>query len=414
MSTDQTLPPPPRELVPSPPVLKRVGRPLRHVKHIPVKSLVFRSKTGPLEFSYDKKIKTPVPKGKLVVEVHHVGLNPVDMKIRNGYLSGTHGEIGLGREFAGRVSVVGEALQDEWEEGEDVYGIYYHPRTGLGALQSSILVNPKSDILIRKPQALTSQEASASLWCLGTAYNILDMLDRGKYLKIDSSVLINGGTSSVGMFAIQLLKYHYKLNRKLVIVTAGTGSEFLREKFSDVADDFLFIDYLSCRGKSSKPLRQMIQDEQLVDYDPITQREVPIPYKQGKFDIVLDFIGGYDILSHSSDLIHSGGAYVTTVGDYVANYSEDIYNNWDNPSANARKLFGSMIWSYKYWHYNFDPTLGSASRNDWINKCNQLLENGTVRPIISKVYDWKETKEALSYMATQRSQGKLVLVVERF
>lgn len=47
-------------------------------------------------------------------------------------------------------------------------------------------------------------------------------------------------------------------------------------------------------------------------------------------------------MSHSSSLIHGGGAYVTTVGDYVANYKEDIFDSWDNPSANARKCSGLL------------------------------------------------------------------------
>lgn len=64
------------------PTLTRVARPLRHVRHIPVKSLVFHSKHGPITFSYENKIKLPISKNKLVVQVNYVGLNPVDMKIR--------------------------------------------------------------------------------------------------------------------------------------------------------------------------------------------------------------------------------------------------------------------------------------------------------------------------------------------
>lgn len=406
--------PAPKEISIDEVTLRRVARPLRHVKHVPVKSLIFYSKDGPMEFTYEKKIKTPISKNRLVVEVHHVGLNPIDMKIRNGYTKGTYGEIGLGREYSGVVSIVGEKLQSQWQVGDEVYGIYYHPHLGTGALQSSILVNPSEDPILLKPENLSPEEASGSLYCLGATFNILDKLQRNGKLKSDSNVLINGGTSSLGMFAIQLLKNYYNLVKRITLVTTSTGSTVLREHFPDISDDFIFINYLNCRGKSSKPLRKMIAEGKSIDFDSETGDEITLDYNQGKYDVVLDFIGGYDILAHSSSLIHGGGAYVTTVGDYVENYKTDVFDSWDNPSANARKMFGPILWSYSYDHFYFDTNAKTASKNDWIKRCGELLEKKVVKCVIDKVYDWKEHKEAFSYMGTQRAQGKLIMNVERF
>ncbi|QLQ79217.1 hypothetical protein HG537_0B05640 [Torulaspora globosa] len=413
MSSEHSTPAP-KELPIEQTTLKRVARPIRHVKYVPLKSLIFYSKDGPMEFSYEKKIKTPISKAKLVVEVHHVGLNPIDMKIRNGYKSGVYGEIGLGREYSGVVSMVGEKLQSQWHVGDEVFGIYFHPHSGNGCLQSSILVDPSEDPILLKPENISSEEASGSLYCLGAAFNILDKLQRAGKLKPDSNVLINGGTSSVGLFAVQLLKNYFHLVKKIVIITTSTGPEVYAEQFPDFVDDMIFINYLNCRGKASKPLRKMINEQKVIEYDEQTGSDVPVEYNQGKFDVVLDFIGGYDILAHSSSLIHSGGAYVTTVGDYVENYKTDVYDSWDNPSANARKMFGSMLWSYSYTHFHFDTNAKSASKNDWINRCGEFLEKGVVKCVIDKTYHWKEHKEAFSYMATQRAQGKLMMEVERF
>ncbi|CCK68677.1 uncharacterized protein KNAG_0B02350 [Huiozyma naganishii CBS 8797] len=396
--------------------LHRVARPLRHVKYIPLKALVFTTKDSPLEFTYEKKIKTPISKNKLVVQVSSVGLNPIDMKIKNGYTNTLYGEIGLGREYCGVVADVGSELTSKWHTGDKVMGIYYHPHMGVGALQSSILVDPKDDIIAAQPKNISDDEAAGSLYCLGTAYNILSKLERNKHLRVDSNVLINGGTSSVGLFAIQLLKRHFKLNKRLVIVTSSNGPELLKEQFPDLDRQMIFINYLACRGKSSKPLRKMLKDEQIADYTDgsVVDNEVQLEYKQGKFDIVLDFVGGYDIISHSSSLIHAKGVYVTTVGDYVANYKEDIFNSWDNPSANARKMFGNVIWSFTYLHYHFDSNPKHATKNDWVAKCTDLLNDGTVKCVIDKVYDWRQAKEAFSYMQTQRAQGKIILKVEKF
>ncbi|GCE97145.1 ATPase-stabilizing protein [Zygosaccharomyces mellis] len=394
--------------------LKRVARPIRHVKHIPLKSLIFYSKRGPVEFSYDGKIKLPIPKNKVVVEVSYAGLNPVDLKIKNGYQTGIYGSAGLGREFSGVITHVGEGIQSEWNEGDEVYGILFHPRQAVGALQTSILVDPRTDPIMLKPLSLSMKEAAGALYTLGTAYNILDKLERKGSLKKNSNICIIGGTTSVGMAAIQLLKKHYNLYPLLTVVTRGNGHSVLKKKFPSIADELVFINYLTCRGKISGPLKRMIEEGQTTDYEDETNEEYTVEYNQGKYDIILDFVGGYDALAHSNSLIRSGGYYVTTVGDYVANYKEDVYNSADNPSANMRKAFGSMFWLYNYMHFQFDPSVSSSKKNNWMNKCNDLLENKTIKVVVDKTYDWKMHKEALSYMATQRAQGKIILKVEKF
>lgn len=229
------------------------------------------------------------------------------------------------------ITHVGDNLTNRWNVGDDVYGIYYHPKLAIGALQSSLLIDPRVDpILMRPKNTLSPEKAAGSLFCLGTALNLLAQLKEKDQLNTESNVLINGGTSSVGMFAIQLLKRYYKVSKKLVVVTSGNGAAVLSEHFPDLKDEIIFINYLSCRGKSSKPLRRMLDTGKVVDYDDFSTLKETEDYTQGKFNVVLDFIGGYDILSHSSSLIHAKGAYITTVGDYVGNYKKDVFDSWDN------------------------------------------------------------------------------------
>ncbi|EHN02770.1 Ast2p [Saccharomyces cerevisiae x Saccharomyces kudriavzevii VIN7] len=415
MAVDHEVPAP-KEITVEESRLTRVARPLRHVRHIPVKSLVFHSKDGPITFSYEYKIKLPINKNKLAVQVNYAGLNPIDMKIKNGYTKPIYGEAGIGREYSGTITHVGDNLTNGWNIGDEVYGIYYHPKLAVGALQSSLLIDPRVDpILMRPKHTLSPEKAAGSLFCLGTAFNLLAKLEERGHLDTESNVLINGGTSSVGMFVIQLLKRYYKVSKKLLVVTSGNGSTVLSEAFPDIKDEIIFINYLSCRGKSSKPLRNMLHSGKLVDYDDFNTLKETEDYTQGKVDIVLDFVGGYDILSHSGSLIHSKGAYVTTVGDYVGNYKKDVFDSWDNPSANARKVFGSMLWSYDYVHFHFDPNIKLIpKKNDWIHECGELLNEGVVDCIVDKVYSWKNLKEAFSYMATQRAQGKIIVKVEGF
>ncbi|KAK5779463.1 uncharacterized protein PWA37_004337 [Arxiozyma heterogenica] len=395
--------------------LQRVARPLRHVKYIPCKAQVFTTCESPINFTYEKKIKTPISKNKLVVQVSHVALNPIDSKIKNGYKTTLYGEVGLGREYCGIITHVGSDISYCWHEGDKVMGIYYHPHEGYGSLQSSILVDPKVDPIVLKPDSISDEEASGSLFCLGAVFNLLKKLNKDKYLTTDSNVLINGGTTSLSLFAVQLLKRVYKLNKKLVIITSSNGPDILKSNFPDLKDDMIFINYLTCRGKSSKPLKQLIKEQKITDYTDNSaqtiEEEPIIPYTQGKFDIVLDFVGGYDIIEHGASIIHSKGIYVTTVGDYVGNYKEDIFDSWDNPSANARKLFN---WSFRYSHYYFNPNQKRPSKDNWVETCVQYLKDGTVKCIVDKVYDWNDTNEAFKYLLTQRAQGKIILKVEMF
>lgn len=406
--------PSPKELKTEEVGLKRVARPIRHVRHVPVKSLIFYSRRGPIEFSYDSKIKLPINKNKVIVQIQYVGLNPVDMKIRNSYQTGIYGAAGLGREYSGIVTHVGENVQSHWSEGDEVYGIYFHPRQAVGCLQTSVLIDPREDPLMLKPMCLSMKEASGALFALGAAYNILDKLQKSGALQKNANICIIGGTSCVGMAAIQLLKKHYNLYALLTVITRGDGRNLLKKKFPSIADEMIFVNYLTCRGKVSVPLKQMIEEGQITDFDEETNEEYTIEYDQGKYDIILDFVGGYDLLQHSSSLIRTGGYYVTTVGDYVANYKKDIYNSADNPSANMRKAFGSMLWLYNYMHFQFDPSVALSKKNNWMGKCSELLERKTVKIVVDKTYDWKNHKEALSYMATQRARGKIILKVEKF
>ncbi|CAR22077.1 Ast1p [Lachancea thermotolerans CBS 6340] len=405
--------PAPREIPQEEVVLKRVARPLRHVKYIPVKSLAFFSKNNPPRFSYETRIKTPVPKDKLVVQVRNAALNPVDLKIMNSYTHNMNREVGLGREYSGVITEVGGDLHSEWKEGDEVYGVFFHPNLGYGTVQSSILVSPAQDVILRKPSNISFQAASGTLFCLGTAFNILDSLESKGQLNESTNVLINGGTTSVAMFAIQLLKYHYRIPKKLVVLCSEYGATLLKSHFPDLCDELIFVNYVMNARRIYKPLEDMINNRETISYEAESGQPISSPYDQGKFNLILDFVGGYQLVSHSSSLLKKNGAYVTTVGDYRANYAKDVFNSWDNPSANVRKVFGRILWTFDYTHFYFDPNAKYA-KNDWPAKCAELVESEVVKCVVDKVYDWKDFTQALDYLKQGHCHGKVILDIEKF
>ncbi|AET39703.1 uncharacterized protein Ecym_4682 [Eremothecium cymbalariae DBVPG len=414
LASDGSSPSVPRKLA-EPVSMKRVARPLRHIKHIPVKSLKFYSRDHPPQFSYGTKIPLPIHPAKLVVQVQHIGLNPVDLKIMNGYANHLNGEIGFGREYSGVITEVGSDLTLEWKEGDEVMGVFWHPNQGKGVSESSILIDPKVDAIAKVPSNLNMQQASGSLYSLGAASELLKVLDSKGYLTGNSNILLNGGTTTLGLFTIQLLKYHYYIPTKLVVICSSYGAQLLKETFPDIAEELLFIDYKSApKGDISSPLIDLIERGELAEYYPETSAMRTAPFSQGKFTTVIDFIGGYDIIAKSDSIIAPGGFYITTVGDIKSNYKKDVYKSWDAPTVSARSWFGKMLWSFEYMRFHYDPNLRSTDKDSWLEACMQILRNETVKVLIDKKFDWKYINKAMSYLATGHAHGKVILDVEKF
>ncbi|CDO95021.1 unnamed protein product [Kluyveromyces dobzhanskii CBS 2104] len=405
--------PNPREL-PTPVEMKRVARPLRHIHHVPVKSLIFYSKRHAPQFSYETKIKTPIPKDMISVQVGFVGLNPVDLKIFNSYRSHMNYEVGLGREYYGTILEVGSNLKDTWNVGDEVCGTFWHPNLGKGTCESTILVDPSVDVVLPKPVNITAQQSASTFYCLGAAFNILDKLEKADKLNQDSNILINGASTMTGIFALQLLKFHYRILNKIVLVCSTSGMNFIKSNLPELSDELLFIDYAATSGKIYKPLSDLVASNELVEYDNDSGNFVTQPFGQGSFNLVLDFIGGYDIIGHSSAILSKDATYITTVGDYKSNYKKDTFNSWGSPSSNMRKLFGKALWSFDYRIFYFDPNFKLAL-NEWPQTCHELVAGGIIKFIpVDRVFDWKDHQKAFAHLKTGRVHGKVVLKVEKF
>lgn len=82
---------------------------------------------------------TPPTPNELLIEVHAAAINPVDIQLWGnpviGFLAGKK-EKGIGRDYAGRVLAVGEALKGKgWEEGVEVFGLMNRPVSRDSALK---------------------------------------------------------------------------------------------------------------------------------------------------------------------------------------------------------------------------------------------------------------------------------------
>lgn len=99
--------------------------------------------------------------GKVLVKVKAAGVNPVDWKIREGYMQQMiplQFPSTLGMDFSGTIEKVGAGVSGFNVGDDEVYGQASVTRGGSGAFAEIALVN--ADSIAHKPKSLNHQEAA--------------------------------------------------------------------------------------------------------------------------------------------------------------------------------------------------------------------------------------------------------------
>jgi NADPH:quinone reductase-like Zn-dependent oxidoreductase len=176
-----------------------------------VKAFAYTSNGGP-EVQEFVELDEPVPLAdELLVEVRAAGVNPVDVKIRQGSSGGPKAEsfpAVLGSEAAGVIRAVGQDA-DGFAVGYEVFGA---TATGSGAFGVFTLLKAKSTAA--KPPHVSFTDAATLTVAAATAYDGVTQLD----LKPGQTLLINGISGGVGVAAAQIA-------RDLDIFVIGTAGD---------------------------------------------------------------------------------------------------------------------------------------------------------------------------------------------
>lgn len=207
----------------------------------------------------------------VLVAVHAAGVNPVDWKIREGYLGEDPDRLPLilGWDVSGVVEAVGEDVTDV-VVGDEVYS---RPEiTRPGAYAEYVVI--AADEVAPKPRTLTHVEAAGVPLAGLTAWQAL--FDHAG-LKADERVLVHAGAGGVGHLAIQVAKEA----GAYVVATGSSGSQDLVKRLG--ADEF-------------------------VDY-----REQPFEDAVDTVDVVFDTVGG-ETTSRSFEVLGEGGRLVSIAG----------------------------------------------------------------------------------------------------
>jgi NADPH:quinone reductase-like Zn-dependent oxidoreductase len=199
---------------------------------------------GPEVLQYEDAPRPKPQASEVLIRVHAAGVNPVDWKVREGYMKDFWPHkfpLILGWDLSGVVEAVGPgpAAAGRFNIGDEVYSVPDVSRDG--AYAEHVVVRESE--LALKPKSLHHVHAAAAPLAALTSWQAL--FDAGQLVS-GQRILIHGGSGGVGHVAVQLAKW----KSAHVFGTASTkNQELLRElgvdepidytkqKFEDVARD---------------------------------------------------------------------------------------------------------------------------------------------------------------------------------
>ena len=161
-----------------------------------MKAVVIEGSGGP-EVLKPSDVPVPQPKaGEVLIKVAAAGVNRPDVLQRQGNYPSPKGHSELpGLEVSGTIAALGESA-DRFAVGDEVMALVPG-----GGYAEYVAVSELA--CIKKPDAISFIEAAAIPETFFTVWH--NVFDRG-HLKNDEKFLVHGGTSGIGVTAIQLAK----------------------------------------------------------------------------------------------------------------------------------------------------------------------------------------------------------------
>jgi NADPH2:quinone reductase len=171
----------------------------------------------------------PVAPDGVLVRVRAAALNPVDVAIREGRMTGAFPAtlpVILGWDAAGVVEQVGPAVT--WfRPGDEVYGYCRRHNLQFGTFAEYTTV--PEGYLAPKPPSLSFEEAAALPLCALTAHQSLESIG----LRSGETLFLDGGAGGVGHLTVQLALAR---GARVIATASGRNQDFLRELGAEPVD----------------------------------------------------------------------------------------------------------------------------------------------------------------------------------
>ncbi|MGI1812206.1 zinc-binding dehydrogenase [Priestia sp. TGN 0903] len=326
-----------------------------------MKALLLQDKNKWTEMKVEE-VEKPLPnKGEVVVEVHAVGLNPVDYKTAtNGNPHWTYPHI-LGLDVAGTIDEVGEGVVD-WKKGDRV--VYHGDFMKKGGYAEYAVTTAHS--ISRIPDAVPFEEAAA----LPTAgYTAYEALFRKLPMNHIQTILIHGGAGGVGGFGVQLAKNAGK-------TVFSTASAHNHEYVKSLGADYV-IDY---------------REENVVE------KVLELTNGRG-VDAVLDTVSAknatdsLDMIAYRGHLAHIAGA-----PDYTKVKPFTKVISYHEVALNAA--------------HHIDDMMAQADLAKMGDELLALVAEKKVAPMIERIISLKEVPSALEELSKRHVKGKIIAKIK--
>jgi NADPH:quinone reductase-like Zn-dependent oxidoreductase len=330
-----------------------------------MRTVVITKHGGPGVLEVQERPDPVLEPGKVRIAVEAAGINFADVMARLGlYPDAPKTPCVVGYEVAGTITEVGEGVE-KFAHGQRVFA-----STQFGGYASEVVV-PATDVVPLSDE-LTFEQGAAIPVNYGTAWAGLvgyGSLQRGE------RVLIHSAGGGVGIAATQIAK-------REGAEVYGTASPGKHARISEFGVDHM-LDYTASGWERGLP----------------------------KFDVILDAVGGrsfrrdYDLLRAGGRLV-AFGASATVSGERrnIATALRAVASmprfNMVKQMSESKAVIGlNMLTLWK----------DRGTLEPWIGPLRELIDDGTVKPVIAGSFSFEEAGAAQNMITERRNVGKVVL-----
>ena len=313
-------------------------------------------------------VELPIPAVKdneVLVQIYAASINQIDIKLKSGefkLILPYKFPLILGHDVAGIVTKTGSKVS-RFKVGDEIFAqpaIYK-----IGSLAEYIAINETEVAL--KPKNISMEEA-ASIPLVGlTSWQAL--IEKAN-LKKGQKVFIQAGSGGVGTFAIQLAKH---LGATVATTTSATNIGLVKSLGADIVIDYKKDDF----------------ETMLRDYDVVLNSQ------------------DTKTLDKSLRILKPNGKIISISGPPDTDFADQIGSPWFIKlimkilSSGAKKKAKRLGVDYSFLFMRAD--------GNQLTEIASLINAGIIKPVMDKVFPFEQTNDALAYVETGRSKGKVVV-----
>jgi NADPH:quinone reductase-like Zn-dependent oxidoreductase len=297
-----------------------------------------------------------LPDEHVLVNVHFTALNPIDLKfpehpVISKFLKTTIPCL----DFAGTVA---SSSSSRFTTGDAIFGQTQPPN--FGACAEYVVVGAQH--CAKVPEGVELQDAAT----IGIA-GLMAYQSIVPYAKAKDRVFINGGSGGVGTYGIQIAR---AVGCSVIVACSDVNAELCKRLGAEKVIDYRTQDVAKALEESNE-----------------------------QFDLIIDNVfSDLDVYWTCHKFLQPKGRYITTAVRPEMDFA------W-----NALKVY---LWPAILG--GGQRQFGVAARKSNTSDYEQIatwVQNGTITPIIERVYDLEDIAEAFKRLRSGRTRGKLVVKI---